>query len=144
MTDQEAAAERDVMHEAVPRNFRIEAKDFEAHGYSAKCPGCSSVLKRTARQAHTDACRKLFGELMKDDDKTKKHKEKIDEFVAKAVEKSDLERVMKRERPPEGQTDGLAESRRATIQWRCQHLADRDWQKDQGMTMMTMRKNVAK
>lgn len=97
LSEFEAAAQREVLHETVPKRFRIEAKDLDAHGYSAKCPGCSSVLRGTVRQGHSEGCRKRFSELLKDDEKVIKVNERMHEFLAKALEKDDMERVRKRD-----------------------------------------------
>ena len=47
MKDDEVSAERNqVVHqENIPRNFYIKTKDLEDHGYTAKCPGCVSILR---------------------------------------------------------------------------------------------------
>ena len=97
LTPQEVSSEREVVHDAIPRRFRIEQQHIDAHGYSAKCDGCRSILRRTTRQTHSEACRKRFSELLKDDEKVKKAEEKGKNFIAKAIEKDDQERHRKRE-----------------------------------------------
>ena len=36
----------------------ITREDLEVFGFAAECPGFMSLLKETARQAHTENCRK--------------------------------------------------------------------------------------
>ena len=42
---------------SVPHRTHRFVKDFEAHGYTDRCPGCSSLLRQMAPQPHSDACR---------------------------------------------------------------------------------------
>ena len=51
-------------HVAVPRSMYIAKGDLEAHGYTARCPGCISILRGTARQAHTEGCRRRLEKEM--------------------------------------------------------------------------------
>ena len=44
--------------EAVPRKVYISKEDVETFGYTARCPGCVSILRGTARQQHSEQCRK--------------------------------------------------------------------------------------
>ena len=44
--------------EVVPRRMYIRKSDVEEHGYTVRCPGCVSILRGTARQEHSDACRR--------------------------------------------------------------------------------------
>ena len=52
--------------EIVPRRVDIEKKDFEEHGYTSRCPGCSAMLKGKTRQRHNEACRNRMEEMLKD------------------------------------------------------------------------------
>ena len=36
----------------------IKNSDVEEHGYTVRSPGCISILRGTARQEHSDACRR--------------------------------------------------------------------------------------
>ena len=47
--------------EVVPRRMYIKKSDVEEHGYTVRCPGCISILRGTARQEHSDACRRRLG-----------------------------------------------------------------------------------
>ena len=48
--DEDVEKEREMAHESMPRSFFITKKDMKQHGYSAKCPGCASVIRGTTRQ----------------------------------------------------------------------------------------------
>ena len=76
--------------------FFITKKDMEQHGYSAKCPGCASVIRGTTRQAHSAACRMRFGEILKSTEKYKRVEEKFDQHVARALERQDEEERKRR------------------------------------------------
>ena len=41
-------------HVPVPKRVYISREDLEMFGFTAKCPGCMSLLKGAARQAHTE------------------------------------------------------------------------------------------
>jgi hypothetical protein len=56
--------------ETVPRRVQIRKDEMERFGYTANCPGCTAAIWETARQVHTEACRKRFGGEMKDMEKT--------------------------------------------------------------------------
>jgi hypothetical protein len=89
LSEKQVEEEKEMANEAIPRGFTIRVKDVEKHGYSAKCPGCLSIVKGTSRQTHSQACRKRLEELMKDDVRVKKAFSKFDEFAARALEKQD-------------------------------------------------------
>ena len=91
--EQEAAKE---VPEVVPRNFYIKAKDLREHGYTSRCPGCTSIIRGTARQEHTQTCRKRLEELMKDTDRFKASRERIGNYLAQRLEKEEDERESKR------------------------------------------------
>ena len=42
---------------SVPHRTHRFIKDFEEHGYTDRCPGCSSLLRQMAPQPHSEACR---------------------------------------------------------------------------------------
>ena len=81
----------EMAHESMPRSFFITKKDMEQHGYSAKCPGCASVIRGTTCEAHSAACRMRFGEILKGTEKYKWVEEKFDQQVARALERQDEE-----------------------------------------------------
>ena len=40
------------------REVCISRENLEEFGFAARCPGCMSLLRGTARQAHTQNCRR--------------------------------------------------------------------------------------
>ena len=79
--------------ERVPVRFHVKKTDLETHGYSTRCFGCRSILRGTRRQGHSEACRKLLMKAMADNDRVIRSKDRIDEFLARKVEESDLKRI---------------------------------------------------
>ena len=53
--------------EPVPRRAYIHKRDLEKFGYTVGCPGCVSVVRGGARQAHTEKCRRRLEEELKGD-----------------------------------------------------------------------------
>ena len=96
--------------EAVPRSFWITKADMEEHGYSARCPGCTAVLRGRNRQGHSTGCRKRFEELLRGTDKYKRAEGKFEEFLAKTLEKEDEMREKKRARREDEEATTLAKS----------------------------------
>ena len=90
LSESEVQLEREVMKETLPRRFYIQQQDLDAHGYTAKCPGCSSILRRSTRQGHSEACRKRLEAAMKDEDKVKNANDRISNSIADILQKGDL------------------------------------------------------
>ena len=95
--DEYDAIKRAEPEENIPRNFYITTKNLEDHGYSAGCPGCLSISRGKARQAHSAACRKRFESLV-DAEKVQKADTRIVTYLAKQLEKADEQRVAKKAR----------------------------------------------
>ena len=55
MLEPEVAKEKEAVF--VPHRIMIKKEDLEKYGYSAGCPGCKAILRGTARQGHSEACR---------------------------------------------------------------------------------------
>ena len=92
--------------EAVPRRMYIKKSDVEEHGYTARCPGCISILRRTARQEHTAECRARIEKELEGTQKARNAKAKLREYEARKTEED--ERVRKRRnkrRDEEGDED---------------------------------------
>ena len=93
MTEEEKDAEMQAeVPDRIPYRFHIKKADLEKHGYSTKCPGCRSILKGTSRQGHSEACRERFTELMADDSRVVRNKERFNEYVARQLEEQDAKR----------------------------------------------------
>ena len=52
-------------HVPVPQRVRISRKNLVEFRFTARCPGCRSLLRGTARQAHTENCRRRIEEELK-------------------------------------------------------------------------------
>ena len=74
----------------------ITREDLEVFGFTAKCPGCMSLLKGTARQAHTENCRMRIEELLR-----AAHR-RVNEYQDTAAERGTIRAKSTLE---EGQTD---------------------------------------
>ena len=72
-------------YEPVPRRVYLQKSDFERYGFSMGCPGCVSILKGTARQAHSEGCRKRMETEMKGLEKTREADRRREEYVEKAI-----------------------------------------------------------
>jgi len=83
-------------HVAMPRRIYIKKDDLEKHGYMVGCPGCVSILKGTARQAHSEACRKRMETELKNTDRSKAAERRVDEYLEKAIKKDEEKREIKR------------------------------------------------
>ena len=87
---------------------RPRPKDMEEHRYSAKCPGCSAIVRVAARQGYSRACRKRLEQLVKDSGKVKRACSKLDEFATKVIEKQDEDRRKRARREEEEVQSGCA------------------------------------
>jgi len=53
--------------EVIRESVEVPKADLEKHGYTSKCAGCRSVLRKTARQGHSIECReRLKGKMAKE------------------------------------------------------------------------------
>ena len=70
----------------------VSRENLEEFGLMAKCPGCMSLLWGTARQAHTENCRRRNGEelkgIAKADAATRRMKEYRDRAAAKGTKRT--------------------------------------------------------
>ena len=88
----ERMVEKGERHERVPRRVYLQKDDFERWGYTSGCPGCISILKGTARQMHTEACRGRMEKEMAGEEKMVKAERRRDEYVEKAIAKDEAKR----------------------------------------------------
>ena len=63
-----------------PREFYISQKDVEKHGFTRRCPGCSSFTRGLGRQPHTEVCRDRLKELMRDESKVRNQEARMKDF----------------------------------------------------------------
>ena len=71
--------------ETVPRRMFIRKEDVEEHGYTVRCPGCVSILRGTARQEHTEVCRRRLEKELGGTDRAKQARKKVDDYVEKKM-----------------------------------------------------------
>jgi hypothetical protein len=73
-----------------PHTAHIFKTDFEKHGYTDRCPGCSAMLRKMNPQPHSGACRRRMAKVMEGDMRFELAKKRKDEFdIKKEVEKED-------------------------------------------------------
>jgi hypothetical protein len=81
----------------VPRSFRMRRADLEKYGYTARCPGCMAILRRTTMQGHTPACRERMSKELQGDARVKRAGERADMFFEKVIEREDKRRKIQEE-----------------------------------------------
>ena len=52
-------------HVPLPKRVYMSRENVEEFGFTARCPGCVSLHQGTARQAHTENCRRRIEEELK-------------------------------------------------------------------------------
>ena len=67
--------------------MHIPREDLEMFGFTETCPGCVSLLKVTARQAHTEKCRNQIEEELRGAVKAEAAQRRVKEYQDKATEK---------------------------------------------------------
>ena len=78
---------REVVKMNVPRTFRTTDEDYQTHGYSRGCPGCRALLRGgTARQKHSEQCRKRITEALAGDRRVADANERKRKFIDEALE----------------------------------------------------------
>ena len=97
---------REEVAQALPRSFLIKMADLDEHGFTSGCSGCRAIIAGRGRQHHSTECRRRLEDAMKNREKVKEAKWRENEFIAKAVEKDNMEK--KRARAGDG--DGNASS----------------------------------
>ena len=86
MSDKAVVEERVEAERAVPTRCSINKDDLLKHGYSAKCRGCKAILRGTARQGHSEECRRRMAREMSDVEKVVTSKARREEFMKKCLE----------------------------------------------------------
>ena len=91
-SDEQVAAERELVRESVPRRFRINKDGLQDHGFTARCHGCRAALSGARPQGHSEDCQARMEKALEGAEKIKAAGEKFHELLAKAVEKNDVNR----------------------------------------------------
>ena len=79
-------------HLLAPNNFYVRKHDLEAYGYTQGCPGCRSVLRGGTRQGHNESSRQRILRDLKGSERVKRYDERLDDFLAKTLEREDKKR----------------------------------------------------
>ena len=74
-------------HVPVPKRVYISRENLEEFGFTVRCPGCMSLLRGTARQAHTESCRRRIEEELKGTAKAHAATRRMKQYQDRAAEK---------------------------------------------------------
>ena len=74
-------------HVPVPKRVYISREKLKEFGFTATCPWCMSLLCGTARQAHTEHCRRRIEEELKGTAKANAATRRMKEYQDRAAEK---------------------------------------------------------
>ena len=74
-------------HVPVPSECTFHVKMWREFGFTVRCPGCMSLLRGTARQAHTENCRRRIEEELKGTAKAHAATRRIKEYQDRAADK---------------------------------------------------------
>jgi hypothetical protein len=99
LEEPEVQLQKDVA--VAPNRFMIRKEDLERYGHSANCQGCRSILRGTARQGHSEPCRKRIEEALKDDLRIKLQRIKEKAYVERRLEEQEAKRRKKEEKEKE-------------------------------------------
>lgn len=73
-----------------PRRVYVEKKDLEEHGYTARCPGCRSILMGDrARQGHSEECKQRLEKELERTLKARRAKMRKEDHVEKVMEEEE-------------------------------------------------------
>ena len=73
-------------HVLAPKRVGKTREDLEVLGFTARCPGCMSLLKGSARQAHTENRRRRIGKELRGTVKAEAAQGRVKEYSDKAAE----------------------------------------------------------
>ena len=79
----------------------LRRTDFDKHGYTDRCPGCSAILRGLHIQPHSQACRERMEALLDADIRIKNAKVRLQERVKRKAEED--EEKTKKKKPDEEQ-----------------------------------------
>ena len=85
-------------HVPIPKRVCISRENLEEFGFTARCPGCVSLLRGTARQAHTESCRRRIEEELKGTAKAHAATRRMKEYQDRALRKEQNERKQTRKK----------------------------------------------
>ena len=76
------------MYVSVSKRAYMSREDLETFGFTARCIGCLSIFKGTARQAHTKGFRRRIEGEMPDTVEAEAVQRRVKEYQDKAVERA--------------------------------------------------------
>ena len=114
MTDKEYREKLEAEeHVPVPKRVYISRENWEEFGFTARCPGCMSLLHGTARQAHTESCLTRIEEELKGKAKahavTRRMKEYQDRAAEKGTKRTKADQEEGRQQREHGESTGRME-----------------------------------
>ena len=86
----------------------LRRTDFDKHGYTDRCPGCSAILRGLHVQPHSQACRERMEALLDADIRIKNAKVRLQERVKRKAEED--EETLKKKKPDEEQENAKRKS----------------------------------
>ena len=100
-------------HVPVPKRVYISRENLKEFGFTARCPGCMSLLRGTARQAHTKSCRRRIEEELKGTAKahaaTRRMKEYQDRAAEKGTKRTEADQEEERQQREHGESTARME-----------------------------------
>ena len=76
----------------IPRRAQLKKDDFEKFGYTAKCPGCRSMLRGGTRQGHSELCRERIEKELEGSERLQKAKGREYKFYEETLEREEKRR----------------------------------------------------
>ena len=77
---------QDIMRDEAPQiihRAHLRKADFDKHGYTDRCPGCSAILRGLHVQPHTAECRNRMETALSSDIRVKNAKARMEERSAR-------------------------------------------------------------
>ena len=75
----------------------LRKADFDKHGYTDRCPGCSAILRGLHLQPHSPACRERIEKELSTDIRIKNAKVRLQERVKRKTEEGEGEKTAEKE-----------------------------------------------
>ena len=106
MLEPEVAKEKEAVF--VPHRIMTKKEDLEKYEHSAGCLGCKAILRGTARQGHSEACRSRIETELRDDQRMKVQKKRQEEFLPNKLEKEEERRKVETKEAGKDESMGTA------------------------------------
>ena len=73
-----------------PHPAHVGKKDFDVHGYTDRCPGCSTILRGVKLQPQSDQCKKNMAEVLQGDARVENAKRRAGDYQRKREKENDV------------------------------------------------------